>query len=571
MIEGSPIVANACQPISAPFDRWAPVGLFVVLLACASSAYADPGSARLDLATQRAQALEQSMMSWRLAIAVGALIVVGLPILVRARRMKQGTEKRSNATFETARITALLFLAFAAYSSYYDFFQPKFGIGFKDTDVYHYYMGSKYFSEVGYFDLYHCTLMALVDSGVEDRFDLPEVRDMRTLRMHSPESALFAARECKQQFAPERWTSFTADVAWFESGFDARRWHVTLRDHGYNPSPVWNAIGVAITSRIPLGSAGFDWLIRGDRILIAAAFMLIVWAFGLEVGALSAIAWGTGQQWGYTWIGDSLLRNLWLFALICGLCMLRKKWNVVAGAFLSLSSMLRIFPGIFLLGVFLHAGLRRRLDGRWSTLSREVAVGAIVAGGVLFGWAVVSSAWGAVAFLEFSEKIDVFTDQKSLNKLGVTSLVWRSIMMGTGHMVTGAEGQLTLLPFAPSWLPVAIRGVQLAVVVPALFLYARALKRVQAWEAATLSFALIPLLSDPANYYYGFVVCGALLAGGRPRLQVYILWSCVLWIANSLFFYRVHQEYIGACLIAVLLPLAVLYEMSREAPPLEAS
>ncbi|MFP8872273.1 MAG: hypothetical protein VCB43_13205, partial [Myxococcota bacterium] len=209
--------------------------------------------------------------------------------------------------------------------------------------------------------------------------------------------------------------------------------------------------------------------------------------------------------------------------------------------------------------------------GRWSTLSREVAVGAIVAGGVLFGWALFSSDWGAVAFVEFSEKIDVFTDQKSLNKLGVTSLVWRSIMMGTGHMVTGAEGQLTLLPFAPSWLPVAIRGAQLAVVVPALILYARALKRVQAWEAATLSFALIPLLSDPANYYYGFVVCGALLAGGRPRLQVYMLWSCVLWIANGLFFYRVHQEYLGACLIAVLLPLAVLYEMSREAPPLEAS
>ena len=68
MIEGSLIVANACRPISALFDRWAPIGLFFVLLACASSAYADPGSAQLDLATQRAQALEQSMMSWRLAM-----------------------------------------------------------------------------------------------------------------------------------------------------------------------------------------------------------------------------------------------------------------------------------------------------------------------------------------------------------------------------------------------------------------------------------------------------------------------------------------------------------------------
>ena len=77
---------------------------------------------------------------------------------------------------------------------------------------------------------------------------------------------------------------------------------------------------------------------------------------------------------------------------------------------------------------------------------------------------------------------------------------------------------------------------------------------------------MIPLLSDPANYYYGFVICGALLAVGRPRVQIYLLWSCVLWIANGLYFYRVHQEYVGACIIAVLLPLAVLYEISREAP-----
>ena len=138
--------------------------------------------------------------------------------------------------------------------------------------------------------------------------------------------------------------------------------------------------------------------------------------------------------------------------------------------------------------------------------------------------------------------------------------------MGTGHMVTGAEGQLTLLPLCTVLAPCCdsrstARGRR-----SRAFSLCTCIETVQAWEAATLSFALIPLLSDPANYYYGFVVCGALLAGGRPRLQVYLLWSCVLWIANGLFFYRVHQEYVGACLIAVLLPLAVLYEMSREAP-----
>jgi hypothetical protein len=75
---------------------------------------------------------------------------------------------------------------------------------------------------------------------------------------------------------------------------------------------------------------------------------------------------------------------------------------------------------------------------------------------------------------------------------------------------------------------------------------------------------LIPLLSNPANYYFGFVICGALLATRRPRLQAIVLSSAVLWIANGLWFYRLHEEYLGAEIIAVTLPLAVLYEMSRE-------
>ena len=147
---------------------------------------------------------------------------------------------------------------------------------------------------------------------------------------------------------------------------------------------------------------------------------------------------------------------------------------------------------------------------------------------------------------------------------GLSSLIWRAIMMGTGHLATGADGNVSLSLYAPAWLPFVIRGVQLSIVVPALFLFWRAAGRTQAWESSALGFALIPLLSDPANYYFGFVICAALLATRRPRLQVYLLASAVLWIANGLWFYRLSEEYLGAGIIAVWLPLAVLYEMSRE-------
>ena len=554
-------------------------------LAGTGSAFAlefEPG-VRLEAATQQAQASEQSAMRWRLAIATSGLVLVAIPMFSRrsSRKSSKQTEPDASSSDATApasssphspssspiermRVGLLLLLALAAVASYYDFFQPRPGAGFRDTDVYHYYMGSKYFSEVGYFDLYHCTILALTDSGVESRFELPKIRDQRTLRMHTPETALAAARQCRKQFSDDRWLAFAKDIDWFDKKFQADRWRILLLDHGYNPSPVWNAIGGAITSRVPLGSAAFKWLIHADRWLMLGAFALIVWAFGLEAAALSAVVWGTGHHWSYAWIGDSLLRNLWLFAVIAGLCCLKQRKEFLAGGLLSLASLLRVFPAIFVLGFAVGCGSKAHRETDWKPAARRFAFGVAGAGLLLLLCAAVSSEWGATAFLEFYEKISVFTDKKSLNKLGLSSLIWRAIMMGTGHLATGADGNVSLSLYAPAWLPFVIRGVQLSIVVPALFLFWRAASRTQAWESSALGFALIPLLSDPANYYFGFVICAALLATRRPRLQVYLLASAVLWIANGLWFYRLSEEYLGAGIIAVWLPLAVLYEMSRE-------
>ncbi|MBW2391239.1 MAG: hypothetical protein JRG89_22815, partial [Deltaproteobacteria bacterium] len=500
------------------------------------------------------------------------LVLVALPLLVR--RLRAGEEAAPNGAaapngekdsrLEIARFSLLLFLAFSSYASYYDFFRASTGVGFKDTDVYHYYMGSKYFSEVGYFDLYHCTVRALIDSGVESSFELPRVRDQRTLRIHTPETALAAANQCRRQFSDDRWQQFTSDVTWFEEKFQGNPWHAILFDHGYNPSPVWNAIGGAITSRVPLQSAAFDWLIYSDRVMLVASFLLIGWAFGLEVAALSVIVWGTGQHWGYSWIGDSLLRNLWLFGVIAGLCFVKRSKNLLGGAFLSFASLLRVFPAIFIVGFALRSWLGMRRKEEWRPAAQGFAIGVLSTGVVLLLWAALASEWGAFAYLEFWEKISVFSDQRSLNKLGLSSLIWRTIMLLTGHLVTGPEGNSILTPYAMPWLPLMIRLGQLAVVVPAALLFWRALSHARTWEAAALGFALIPLLSDPANYYFSFVICGAMLAGGRPRLQVYLMAGAVLWLANGLWFYRVPEEYLGAGIVAVLLPLAVLYEMSRE-------
>jgi hypothetical protein len=546
-------------------------GLCLGWLALPEAALALGASEQLEIATGHAKGFEYSMMRWRLAIALCALALVAFPLMLRRFRAseEEATNRAKRSKFEVARVSLLLFLALASFASYYNFFRENVGAGFKQSDVYHYYMGSKYFSEVGYFDLYHCTVWALVDSGHLSRFDLPRVRDQRTMRIHTPKAALAAAKQCRKQFSDHRWQQFESDATWFSEKFQGNAWSVILFDHGYNPSPVWNAIGGAITSRVPLRSAAFDWLIYSDRVMMIGGFLLIAWAFGLEVAALSAIVWGTGQHWRWAWIGDSLLRNLWLFGVIAGLCFLRRNRNFLGGAFLSFASLLRVFPAIFVLGYALHSWIGMRRGEDWRPAAQSFAFGVLSAAVVLLAWSMLASEWGAAVYLEFWEKIAVFTDQRSLNKLGLTQLFWSTLMMSTGHFVISPEGKLIVTPYSMPWMPFAIRLAQFAVLIPTAFLFWKAISRLRSWEAAALGFALIPLLSEPANYYYSFVICGVMLAGERPRLMVYLMASAVLWLANGLWFYRLPQEYMGAVILAVVLSLAVLYEMSRghlEAP-----
>ncbi len=76
-----------------PARRWAPLlgWLCAAWLACASSALAleiDPG-VRLEAATQRAQAGEQSAMGWRLAIATFGLVLVAIPLLSELSELRE--------------------------------------------------------------------------------------------------------------------------------------------------------------------------------------------------------------------------------------------------------------------------------------------------------------------------------------------------------------------------------------------------------------------------------------------------------------------------------------------------
>jgi len=85
--------------------------------------------------------------------------------------------------------------------------------------MYHYYVGAKYFEEVGYFDLYECTITETTPR-----------RDLRTYdyRLDDP--------DCTSNFTPERYQQFHDDIIASEFYPQA------MIDKGYNGSPTWTAI-----------------------------------------------------------------------------------------------------------------------------------------------------------------------------------------------------------------------------------------------------------------------------------------------------------------------------------------
>jgi len=555
-----------------PGRSWAGWLLLLALIAVAPAGHAaEPGQAppsadvsaleearrAHDLAQQRAgkarRRAEHRFADYEFGVVRTGILAAGFAVFawgLHARRRSGGRPDRRAGV----RRALLVLLALLAYGSYYQFFQLLHAQGFRTTDNYHYYVGSKYFGELGYFGLYECSLRALDERGRRPLNPDLSARRLEDMQTRPLSEILESGERCPSRFGPERWANFRRDVGYFVEGWPKWKWETVWDDHGYHPSPVWASVGGAVAERVSTESrAGMRSLARVDRWLVAAGLLALAWAFGLEAAALAAIVWGTGHLWRYAFLGDAFLRHMWWVSAIVGVCLLRRAYYSGAGGLLAFASLLRIFPAALPLGVLLgsarEAWDRRRLPAG--------LVGVVVGGAVATALIVLVTAWasgrGLGAFAEFADKISLFASLPAANKMGLGVLAqW---VFGAGE----ASGAVFV------W----------TVRIGFLWIFWRALADARDWEAGALGFALIPMLTDPTNYYYSFVVLGAVLTVRRPRIGLWLLGAALLWNLNGLLHYRTYEEYAYASAIAVLLALAVVIEMSRpltdDVPPRAAA
>ncbi len=229
-------------------------------------------------------------------------------------------------------------------------------------NVYHYYVGAKYFPELGYTDLYDARLNADHEG---DRY-WRRISRVRNLRNYQIEDRRFRIRDYQwsDNFQPQRWQSFGRDVAALSGQRSAGDWQAIFQDRGYNGTPLWTVVGGGLANLVPADrQLGLKLLCSLDLLLLAATLGLIWRTFGLRPAALVLLLLTATPINLGRFVGGYLQYD-WFCAFAAGVCYYRRRRPVLAAGAMAYAALTRIFPLLFVAAGAIPALTRWRRTGR---------------------------------------------------------------------------------------------------------------------------------------------------------------------------------------------------------------
>jgi len=416
-------------------------------------------------------------------------------------------------------------------------------------DVAHYYLGSKYFAELGYTDLYVGMLRA-EGERFNGRFKSSEARDLRTNAIVPVRELLAVGGGVKDRFTPTRWAAFQDDVTFFRRELGPQ-YAAIFQDHGFNPTPFWVAVGGTLANFVPAGSAvGIRLLALLDPALEAGMFAAIVWAFGVETMLLAMIYYCVLFGTSFGWTGGAYLRYMWLFGVVAGVCCLERRRHAIAGGLFAFATALRVFPIAFIAAIAAKALGAFVVSGRVGRPHARFLLACAVTGLVLL----LSTAWladGLDRWQDFRQNMQRHLETDAYNTIGLTQIVALEFPLSPGE----APGSRS------AWID-RLYLVQLLLALPlaAVFVYTRA-RRADDVGAAALGIVLLFAGLNLAAYYY---VCLLLLVlAERRRLPIIALlftveaatYTLMLFEDREPVLYLYRNILVGFLLLAVYLPV----------------
>jgi hypothetical protein len=384
-------------------------------------------------------------------------------------------------------------------------------------DQYHYFVGSKYFPQLGYDGLYVATIEARKESHPE--LAPPQrVRDLRTGELVPLASVADHTAEVRKRFSDEQWRQFSEDVGRFYIRDDV------FLDSGLKATPTHIQVLRLLSSHLSFRTRNLMLVASLDFILLGVAGFAVYRAFGLATLAAVSLCMGLGFCSRYYWVGGAFLRHDWLAALFIAAALLRfgrLRWAALALAY---ATTVRIFPGLFAVPICLYWLAAWRRGESLRPLQEFVPAFVVcVVGLVAIGWIAEPAAWSqSIAGLLVHSRT-IFPNSVGLRVPFITSLAnFRGELVNpqTLYDYVAVSKDYASLMAERAWLVV------LASVAMVGFTVRAAWRAPDAVTAFALGTALVFALTAPTCYYGTFF---ALLPLARPvRTSVTFLMGTAL-------------------------------------------
>jgi len=368
-------------------------------------------------------------------------------------------------------------------------------------DLYHYFVGLKYYREVSYEQLYACHLEADRARPRPRYRDGDGVRDLLTYELRRAKEIRLGA-DCST-FTPERWREFGHDTSYF----DGHMPRSTLLDQGYNGTPFHALVAGSLVESAEVDRRNLVLATFVDVLGLCALFAVLAWAFGWEVAFLVALFVFANLADFYFHV--SYFRYWWLVTLGVGLACLQKRRYGLAAVFLVVSAMLNVFPLLFAAGIGLKILVslvkERRLARHYKTFVAWAA-----AATVLCGAATMLHDRPIERYGTFFEKMQFHSRMLTPKRIGFRyNFLYRGAVTGDGPDTSFARRVAEQRPYQ---VPYA------ALVVVILLLGAAVVVRLDDVQATVLSgFLLFFMIFSTVAYYYACAALLVLLWAGELR------------------------------------------------------
>jgi hypothetical protein len=522
-----------------------------------------------------------STVLW-LKVALSALTM----LLLYLRYRRSGHPAQAEATPHSLRAKVSVgFAVLFAFAVFHGFGESRSGTFVHRGEMFHYYLGSKYFAELGHFELYNAVIVADEEQGGA-LAGLPFYTDLRTYQNAPREAALARSQTIRSLFTADRWRSFKNDVAYFEELTEFPRkpaLYFLLMDHGYNGSPVSTLVLGTLTNLVPVRQLAL--LATLDVLLVGVMIALVFRTYGLQLGGLFAVYFFANALNDHDYISGGLLRYDWLLCIVAAVCLLEKRRYGASAFFLTLATMTRVFPVVLFYGLGVAALREYRVTRAVNAGCARFALSAGATALALF--LLPAAALGSVfePWQEFAAKSALHDDGVYVNHLGLRGM----LLFEPSHL--SLDAFVEAYKDAPTsdivrhWQDVKEREFQekkpvlwlcalLALAGLAAVIWRR---KERAAQALVWPLMLVYVTSYPSHYYYAFLCVFVLLFFGRANTLSALVPLCLLWGLNvatlitdsfgpsPIVFYTLVNIYLFVCLVSLC--AFELYTIAFGEPP----